>query len=173
MCLVLLQVDVKCRFFITFQETDCRRECGGEIQCRNNDTIDLWVAQTGCPNVTCGVCMQISSIMKTKEDSRIATEKKLYKFFTLQRKGGCLFGCSKGKELIEISTLTPPSSPLAPPAFTPLMDRPLGILRAGAYSVNLTAAMPELTPSPPLVGFLFKVEDRVSRNVTYLWQVWI
>lgn len=68
----------------------------------------------------------------------------------------------------------PPSRPLAPPVLVSLQDRPMSMFRAGAYSINLTTAMPALTPRappPPLVGFLFKVEDRDSHNVTFLWQV--
>lgn len=68
--------------------------------------------------------------------------------------------------------LTAPFPPLAPPDLTPLIGRPSSTFRAGAYAVNLTAAMPRPSVrSPPLIGFLFRVEDMESQNITYLWQV--
>ena len=40
------------------------------------------------------------------------------------------------------------------------------------YSVNLTSAMPRRGPgTPPLYGFLFNIEERLSGNLTYIWQV--
>lgn len=40
------------------------------------------------------------------------------------------------------------------------------------YSVDLTSAMPPIGRGPlPLFGFLFRIEDVLSENVTYIWQV--
>ena len=38
------------------QTDECVEECGGATTCINPDTIDLWVAQSGCTNN----CNQVS-----------------------------------------------------------------------------------------------------------------
>ena len=88
------------------------------------------------------------------------------------QRSSCYSGCFQGANLIAIVDLTAPLQPRAPPDLTPLNNRPFSTFRAGAYAINLTAAMPTPTErSPPLVGFLFQVEDMESQNITYLWQV--
>jgi hypothetical protein len=88
----------------------------------------------------------------------------------LQR--GCVSGCSNGDHILGITPLTPPAQPLAPPTLTPLTNLTEETFRAGVYSVNLTSAMPSVgRETPPLYGFLFKIEDNESGNITYLWKV--
>ena len=84
----------------------------------------------------------------------------------------CQSGCVTGEYILGIAPFTPPFRPLAPPTLTPLTNLPEDAFRAGVYSVNLTSAMPRRgQETPPLYGFLFRIEDNLSGNVTYLWQV--
>ena len=79
-------------------------------------------------------------------------------------------GCLQGKDIITNGSLIP-SPALSPPVLTPLDSRPVDTYRAGIYSVNLTAAMSSLNIATiPFVGFLFRIIDISSENITYIWQ---
>jgi len=84
----------------------------------------------------------------------------------------CHDGCTSGEYIFNTTRLTT-VDPIAPPTLTPLDDAAREIFMAGLYSINLTAAAPP--PSRrvtyPLVGFLFRILDNESGNITLIWQV--
>ena len=63
-----------------------------------------------------------------------------------------------------------PVAPIAPPSLTLVTPSS----RAGVYQINLEGTAPEgvLVPDNyPPVAFLFKVKDRMTEEVFYIWQV--
>ena len=50
---------VVCQLNLIQQITECTNECGGREKCDNPDSIDQWVAKSGCPII----CISVSVSM--------------------------------------------------------------------------------------------------------------
>lgn len=89
---------------------------------------------------------------------------------------GCPTGCAVGELIAASNNSISPPSPIAPPTLVPPDDTPAATYGAGIFTVNLTRAMPlseamRVDVNYLLVGFIFKIVDVNSSNVTYKWQV--
>ena len=84
----------------------------------------------------------------------------------------CQDGCSFRKDELNIKIKTLPFSPISPPTLVKLYNSSLTSEKR-LFSVNLTSAaggrMDE--DGPNWNGFLFRIHDIDSGNITYVWQV--
>ena len=82
-------------------------------------------------------------------------------------------GCQEGHTIILSNTTTSPLRPVSSPSLVELIDSFASIQR-GLFSVNLTDAVGDRNSTPEeglLNGFLFKIHDLSTNNITYIWQV--